>query len=193
MKSTFFCCTKTIHLSLIITQTHLLFYSNTQTKALFKSIPKSSIIQINKHQIDKHDVFTFSIFYKLPNTKSIQEFKLKVNSRGETERWISNLRKLCHPKKFEFTFETESLEEPFTLFPFKDPREFYIKLCHVEYILDKQKMNQFYQNLRTWRCISKKASLSDVKVELNDSKTEILDSNVIMDNIVNSTSDIKVI
>ena len=175
-------------LSLIITQTHLLFYSNIQTKNLFKSIQKSSIVQINKHQIDKYDVFTFSIFYQLPN-KKIEEFKLKASSRGDTERWILNLRKLCHPPKFEFTFE-EPLEDPSTLFPFRDPRELYIKLCHLKYILDKQKMSLFYHNLRNWNSISNKASVSDVKIELNDSKTEIID-NPIMKNIVDSTNDIK--
>ena len=51
-------------------------------------------------------------------------------------------------------------------------------------------MSLFYHNLRNWNSISNKASVSDVKIELNDSKTEIID-NPIMKNIVDSTNDIK--
>ena len=144
-KKYLFCCEKMIFLYFDLTHDNLLFYSDEQRKKLFLSVPKSSVIAINKRQIDKNDVFKFSIYYKNEDEEIIHELKLKTEGRADTERWILRLKKLINPKKYEFKYDKENYIDANELFHFRDSREFYIRLCHLEYILLRNKMMDFFK------------------------------------------------
>ena len=154
-----------------MTETDLSFFTDQNKKKIFLSIPKETIIQINKHQSTRHDIFCFSIFYQLPNKDSITEIKLKTTSRGETDRWIRILRKIVQPKKYVFKYEKISDVEPSVIIPYKSTRDFYIKLCHLEYIVNRSYMKSFFNKINTHRN-------NHNHICTSDSKTEIMDDTV---------------
>ncbi len=108
-------------------------------------IPRDKVIAINKRQIDRNDVFKFSIYYQLSDDSKIKEIKLKATSRGDTDRWISTLRKAINPKKYEFKYDKTTQEDANLLFPYCDTRKQYLALCHLEYILCREKMMNFFE------------------------------------------------
>lgn len=121
------------------------FYTDAELKKLKITIPRETVIAINKRQINRNDVFKFSIYYQLPNSKEIKEIKLKASSRLDTDRWISTLRKCINPKKYEFKYVKNNQENANLLFPFSDTRKLYLSLCHIEYIMNREKMMQFFE------------------------------------------------
>jgi len=141
----FFCCSKLIRLEVVLTKTDLCLYSNEKKTKLFKKIPKQCIIAINKRQIDKNDVFKFSIYYQLNNEKKITEIKLKARNKTDTDKWIEILRRNIQPKKYIFSYNKDTQEDASLLFPFTDTRKLYLYLCHLEYILHRRQMMEFYE------------------------------------------------
>ena len=139
------CCEKMIILNFVLTSDKLLFYEDENKKKLFLEIPREQVIAINKRQIDKHDVFKFSIYYQNPNEDVIHEIKLKTTSRSETDKWIKDLRKLINPKRYEFKYDKENYIDANELYHFRDTKKFYIALCHLEYILLRNRMIDFFQ------------------------------------------------
>ena len=140
-----FFCEKIIILNFKLTQDKLLFYDEEKNNKLFLEIPRTSVIAINKRQIDKNDVFKFSIYYQNPNEEIIHEIKLKTTTRAETDRWIKELRKLINPKKYEFKYDKDNYIDANELYNFRDMRQFYISLCHLEYILARNIMVNFFR------------------------------------------------
>ena len=69
------CCTKITVLNFKLTKDNLLFYVDKKNN-LFLKIPRSDVIAINKRQVDKNDIFKFSIYYQNPNEDIIHEIKL---------------------------------------------------------------------------------------------------------------------
>ena len=139
------CCEKMIILNFVLTSDKLLFYEDENKKKLFLEIPREQVIAINKRQIDKHDVFKFSIYYQNPNEDVIHEIKLKTTSRSETDKWIKDLRKLINPKRYEFKYDKENYIDANELYHFRDTKKFYIALCHLEYILLRNRMIDFFE------------------------------------------------
>ena len=111
-------------------------------------IPREHVIAINKRQIDKNDVFKFSIYYQNPNEDIIHEMKLKTTGRGETDKWIRDLRKLINPKRYEFKYDKENYIDANELYHFRDTKKFYLALCHLEYILLRNRMIDFFEFYR---------------------------------------------
>ena len=123
-----FCCEKVIILNFKLTPEKLLFYEDEQNEKLFLEIPREHVIAINKRQIDKHDVFKFSIYYQNPQEDIIHEIKLKTTSRSETEKWIKDLRKLINPKRYDFKYDKENYIDANELYHFRDTKKFYLEL-----------------------------------------------------------------
>ena len=140
-----FCCEKMIILHFQLTPEKLLFYEDEQNEKLFLEIPREHVIAINKRQIDKNDVFKFSIYYQNPKEDIIHEIKLKTTSRSETEKWIKDLRKLINPKRYEFKYDKENYIDANELYHFRDTKKFYLELCHLEYILLRNRMVDFFE------------------------------------------------
>ena len=138
------CCEKILVLLFQLTPEKLVFYEDTKKK-LFLEIPRSHVIAINKRQIDKHDIFKFSIYYQNPNEDIIHELKLKTTGRSETDRWINNLRNAIKPKRYEFKYDRDNYIDANELFHFRDMKKFYLALCHLEYILLRNKMKNFFE------------------------------------------------
>jgi len=139
------CCEKMIVLNFMLTQDKLLFYEDDKKTKLFLEIPRSHVIAINKRQIDKNDVFKFSIYYQNPNEDRIHEMKLKTTSRSETDKWIKDLRKLINPQRYEFKYDKENYIDANELYHFRDTKQFYLALCHLEYILLRNRMIDFFK------------------------------------------------
>ena len=152
------CCSKLINLYFAMTSSHLLFYYDKEYRRLFLTIAREAVIAINKRQLDRRDVFKFSIFYNsnclrdssvssststAPN--NIKELKLKASTRRETEYWVDTLRESLKPKRYQFQYDKDLYVEANTLFPAVDSKSFYIKLCHLEYILIKDKFLKFFE------------------------------------------------
>ena len=142
------CCEKMIVLHFVLTSDKLLFYEDENKIKLFLEIPREQVIAINKRQIDKHDVFKFSIYYQNPNEEIIHEIKLKTTSRSETDKWIKDLRKLINPKRYEFKYDKENYIDANELYHFRDTKKFYLALCHLEYILLRNRMIDFFEFYR---------------------------------------------
>ena len=138
------CCEKTLVLLFRLTPEKLIFHEDSKKK-LFLEIPRSHVIAINKRQIDKHDIFKFSIYYQNPNEDIIHELKLKTHGRAETDRWIRDLRNALKPKRYEFKYDKDNYIDANELYHFRDMKKFYITLCHLEYILLRNKMIEFFE------------------------------------------------
>ena len=123
------CCTKLIELQFLLTKNFLIFYSDKEKKKLFLKIPRTSVIAINKRQIDKNDVFKFSIYYQNPGDEEITEIKLKASNKADTDRWISTLRRFIQPKRYIFPYNQNIEKNAEELFPFKDTRKLYLAFC----------------------------------------------------------------
>ena len=138
------CCEKTLIILMQLTPEKLIFYEEPKKK-LFLEIPRSHVIAINKRQIDKHDIFKFSIYYQNPNEDIIHELKLKTSGRQENDRWIRDLRNAIKPKRYEFKYDRDNYIDANELFHFRDMKKFYITLCHLEYILLRNHMKYFFE------------------------------------------------
>ena len=148
-KRCFCCCNKVINLNFMLTAEKLIFEDNDKIpKKIFLEIPRSHVIAINKRQIDKNDLFKFSIYYQAPNEDIIHELKLKTGGRLETDRWINNLRVALKPKRYEFKYDKNNYIDANELFHFRDMKQFYLALCHLEYILLRNNMKNFFEYYR---------------------------------------------
>ena len=145
------CCRKLIDLYFSLTSEKLLFYKDKERKKLFLEIPRENVIAINKRQIDKYDVFKFSIYYQNPKEDIIHEIKLKAKSRADTDNWIKNLREEIAPKRYEFKYDKENYIDANELYHFRDTKKFYLALCHLEYILLRNRMINFFEYYRNNR------------------------------------------
>ena len=140
------CCgQKLIELYFILTKEKLLFYKDEKRTKLFLEIKRDYVLAINKRQIDKNDVFKFSIYWQNPNEDIIHEIKLKTESKASTDKWINDLRKLINPKRYEFKYDKENYIDANELYHFRDTKEFYLALCHLEYILLRNRMIDFFE------------------------------------------------
>ena len=157
----FCCCTKLINLHFVLSKNDLLFYLDESQKKLYLSIPKNSVIAINKRQIDKKDIFMLSIYYQDDFNSKITEFKIKANSRADTDRWLSLLRSEIKTKKYEFKYDKNKYEEGDSIYPFQDIRKFYLSICHLEYIIASRKMEEFFQYYYNKKNENKKNSEND--------------------------------
>ena len=145
-KRCFCCCNKIINLNFMLTADKLIFEDDDKIpKEIFLEIPRSHVIAINKRQIDKNDLFKFSIYYQNPKEDIIHELKLKTGGRLETDRWINNLRTALKPKRYEFKYDKENYIDANELFHFRDMKQFYLALCHLEYILLRNNMKNFFE------------------------------------------------
>ena len=135
-------------LDFILTKEKLLFYKDVKRTNLFLQIPRENVIAINKRQIDKHDIFKFSIYWQNPNEDIINEIKLKTESRAKTDKWIKDLRRLINPKRYEFKYDKENYIDANELYHFRDTKKFYLALCHLEYILLRNRMIDFFEYYR---------------------------------------------
>ena len=186
--SYFCCCTKLIDLYFSLTKKSLLFYRDKEKSKLFLEIDRNSVVAINKRQIDKNDVFKFSIYYQNPGDPEITEIKLKANNKSDTDRWISNLRRFIQPKRYNFIYDKSIEKDAEEVFPFKDTRKLYLTFCHLEYILLRGRMSQFFVYIRKlqnekWNknnnsyIFDKKDEnekfISNKNIELNDIDVEI--------------------
>ena len=130
----------------------MIFYKDLKKEQPFLLIPRSSVIQINKHQIDKTDLYKFSIYYQLSKDEPITELKLKTQSRSETEKWITKLKKSIRPQKYAFVYSHLNEEEytkPSNIVQVNDIRNFYLQLCHLEYIIGRHHVRKLLDNLST--------------------------------------------
>ena len=174
------CCAKYIHLYFCLSPTHLLFYKDKAKQRLFISILRNSVVQINKHQINKNDLFSFSIYYQNTKMCKISEFKLKTKSKEDTERWVCKLKKMICPIKYSFwdndRFNKGKYVAPFSLFPVRNIRNFYLEMCHLEYIIGRYKIRKLF-------CVLGKSN-KDNNNEMNDCSLDVISNkNIIMNKI----------
>ena len=177
------CCEKMIVLHFVLTSDKLLFYEDENKIKLFLEIPREQVIAINKRQIDKHDVFKFSIYYQNPNEDIIHEIKLKTTSRSETDKWIKDLRKLINPKRYEFKYDKENYIDANELYHFRDTKKFYLALCHLEYILLRNRMIDFFEFYRNRGNINSNNNDSMLFHDENDTERLNKENNVDINDI----------
>ena len=163
------CCTKLLQLFFRLTPSELEFYKDQQFKNVYLKIPRNTVIAINKRQIDRNDLYKLSIYYQLTPESEIQELKLKAASRSELDSWVKNLRKKIQPKKY--VFNKVNNEDNGLLAPFNDTRKFYISLCHLEYILHRRQLKEFFE----WYKSSKYNEIDNDIIEASDVHIDIGD------------------
>ena len=145
-RKTCFFCNKMINLYFILTKDKLIFYKDKNKTKIYKIINRNLVLAINRRLRRENDSNKLSIFY-LENPKSymIKELKLKSDNRYEMEKWINNLNKKIRPKRFEFPILLKNYEKSNNIFHFKNQTNFYVALCNLEYILLRNKMNNFFE------------------------------------------------
>ena len=145
-KKTCFCCDKMVNLYFVLTKDNFIFYSDKKKTKIYKIITRNLVLAINRRLRREKDANKLSIFY-LENPKSymIKELKLKSDNRYEMEKWISILNKKIRPKRFEFPIILKNYEKSNNIFQFKNETNFYVALCNLEYILLRNKMNNFFE------------------------------------------------
>ena len=172
-----------IILYFVLTPEKLLFYEDEKKTKLYLEIPREHVIAINKRQIDKHDVFKFSIYYQNPNEDIIHEIKLKTTSKNETEKWIKDLRNLINPKRYEFKYDKENYIDANELYHFRDTKKFYLALCHLEYILLRNRMIDFFEFYRNRGNINNNNNDSMLFHDENDTERLNKENNVDINDI----------
>lgn len=158
------CCENTSKLYLNMSEDNVRFID--ENNNIFFDIPKNEIIAINKRQINKHDIFKFSIFHQKKGEEKIHELKLKANNKKDTNDWINYLRKKIKPKRYEFNYNKENYVDANEIYKFHDKKNLYITLCHLEYILCRKDMNNFFD------FYSKTKNNDDYSNNKNDSFSE---------------------
>jgi hypothetical protein len=109
----------------------LCFYYEKEMINPFLKICWKKIICVNKRQIDRHDLHTFSIHYFNSSNKA-SEIRLKCISRSEVDEWLRKFNKTAPHKieKHKFTKHNneykyhEIIKQPYML----KPKEYYMKM-----------------------------------------------------------------
>lgn len=164
-----FCCKKQVILYMELNKTSLTLFSDEIKHIVFLRIPRQSIVAINKRQIDRYDVFKFSLHYKTNNSNIMKEIKLRARSRSDTDYWITTLRKIIQPKPYEFEYNSITEEKATLLFKYGDMKKFYISICHLEYILHKDSMKDFFRVYNNKRKIND-CNNNKTKADSNNNK-----------------------
>ena len=145
-KKTCFFCNKMVNLYFVLTKDKLIFYKDKIKSKIYKIIARNLVLAINRRLRREKDANKLSIYYlENPNSYMIKELKLKLDNRYEMEKWISILNKKIRPKRFEFPFTLKDYEKSNNIFHFKNETNFYVALCNLEYILLRNKMDNFFE------------------------------------------------
>ena len=140
------CCSKLVDATLIYDYKTLLVFKGNNINKPLVNVPTEDIVCINKRQITKDDVYKFSIHY-YNTSKQLKEIKLRTSSKSDTQYWINKLRTAINPKPFR-CYCAKGYEECVLQFPVRDCKQFYIKLCHLEYILHRRQFMKFFDYYR---------------------------------------------
>lgn len=181
--TTFFCCTKLITLYLNADESYLTLYHDKEYKNIFLRINTSDIVAIGKRQIDRHDVYKFSIFYRNVSNKNkltneVTELKLKATTRRQTDNWIEKLRCLVYPERYKFNLAKGEIQVNDVIKGvYANPHSFYIKLSHLEYFFI------YRAKVRLLNCLKEKSNTSSPFV-----KSENVSLNYPLDKQSNRTS-----
>ena len=145
-KKTCFFCNKMVNLYFVLTKDKLIFYKDKIKSKIYKIIARNLVLAINRRLRREKDANKLSIYYlENPNSYMIKELKLKLDNRYEMEKWISILNKKIRPKRFEFPFTLKDYEKSNNIFHFKNETNFYVAICNLEYILLRNKMDNFFE------------------------------------------------
>jgi hypothetical protein len=111
----------------------------------------------------------------------IKEFKLKTRSKEDMERWVCKLKKMVCPVKYSF-WDNDGISkgkyvEPFKLFPVRDIRNFYLEMCHLEYIIGRYKIRKLLNSL--------KKRNKDNNNDMNDRSLDVISNESIIMNKIN--------
>lgn len=146
---------KIIPLYFFLTKDKLYFFKEETKTNLFLFINRELVLAICKHHQTFQDVTKFSIFFlDNENSNEISEIKLKTKNIKENEKWIKILKQKIKPKNFfDNEIFTNKINEKISsnyisgdeLYQIKDQSEFYLNMCHLEYILLNRKMKRFFE------------------------------------------------
>lgn len=142
-----------INLLLTVDKEKLTLTKLSSTDHKYLTIPTSSIITVNKRQIDKNDVHKFSIFYQLDkNKKEIKEIKLKALNRAEMNGWLTNLNSLITKKSYQFKVgkSYKSCETYQNKLLNKDIKQLYFYITLLEFIINERYMITFIRNIKKY-------------------------------------------
>ena len=181
LRKNYFCCSKLVPIFFVLTQNDLLFYEDEKKEKIFLKIPRNEVVAINKRQVDKTDVFKFSIHYQKSGESKFREIKLKTNGKGNCDAWILTLRRLIKPKKYEFVYDQKTFEDVNKTQYFFDNKELYIKMCHLEYILLRNKMNNFFEYYHNSKNKNDDQKNNSSVIENNNENSSLLFRNSIKD------------
>jgi hypothetical protein len=128
----------------------LSFYWDKEMLKAFLTIPWEKIICVNKRQIEKQDLYTFSIHYFNEKNKQT-EIRLKCISRSECDDWIKkfNTNKEYRIKKFKFVIPKEEVkyEDIVKQEYLLKPKEFYMKFYKGSSYLSKYLKKMFFKRI----------------------------------------------
>ena len=144
-KKTCFFCNKMVNLYFVLTKDNLIFYKDKNKTKIYRKINRNLVLAINRRLRREKDANKLSIYYlEDPKSYMIKELKLKSDNRYEMEKWIANLNKKIRPKRIEFPNLFKNYQKSNDIFHFENKTNFYVALCNLEYILLKNKMNDFF-------------------------------------------------
>jgi hypothetical protein len=146
----------------------LYFYNDVEFKSIYIAIEWNDILCVNKHQIDRFDLRTFSIHYK--KGKCIYEIRLKCVSRSEVDEWIERFQEKGisrHDFKIELT-----IDKLLTSFR-KKPELYYTGLNKIVSAIhdniNKDVFDMLKENSIAQKYVNEYLHNSDINVNVNDS------------------------
>ena len=172
-RNKYLCCSEIISLQLQCTKDSINLFRLPSKKNIFMTIPSTHIISINKRQIDKNDLHTFSIFYT--NTKNnVEELKLKAMNRSEMNNFVISMNKMYKQKEYKPIVgkSYESIESIINPFYSKKKKEIYFSFALIEYIMLTKYMISFMNRMKE----KNKKMNSHIKIQRHNKKNSMFNS-----------------
>ena len=177
----FCCCHKMVDIWMVLTNDKLIFYKDKNKTKIYRTIERDLILAINRRLRIEKDKNKLSIYYfEHKGSHIIKELKLKAESRYDMEKWISVLNKKIKPKRIEFDSLSQNYINSNDIFNFKNESKFYVALCNLEYILLKNKMENFFEIYRNNNLIYYEKSDNNNINETNENfeEKELINENI---------------
>jgi hypothetical protein len=130
---------------------NICFYWDKDMNKPFVTINWDKLVCVNKRQVERNDLYTFSIHYHT-NKNKLCEIRLKCGSRSEVDEWVRKfnssrehrIQKHLFPvHKDEHRYE-EMVKQPYML----NPRDYYMKLYKTTLLMYTYIKKSFFKQLR---------------------------------------------
>lgn len=140
--SAFYCCSQSKWFIIYIDEQDFYLFKDKDKLSFYLKIPLNTILGVNKCQLVKADINTFSIYYKRNElTNEVTELKLKAINKREMIDWIYKIRLVLNSNKFDFQIGRNQVHcDNYLRGLFPHSKHLFISINLIEFIIKKQLM-----------------------------------------------------